>query len=139
MRRIRTLTNTKLRGAPATAFCVGRSRLGWWIRVWIWINLVELVSTQTVDVELMMNDGWRFQRSCEVSLFPLTVALNMIAKKILEEATREEEIGNLKKGRTYARTGKLLRIYDQAQEYVLNCLKNKRFCGRCAKDANECQ
>ena len=75
------------------------------------------------------DDGeWLFQRPCEVGIFPLTVALNMIAKRIVEEAVKQEETGGkLENGKTYAWTGKLLRVYDQAQEYLLDSLKNKRF------------
>ena len=84
--------------------------------------------TQGTDLDAMMQNGWRFQRPCEAGIFPLMVALNMVAKRIVEEATNQEKDGgDLSKGRTYARTGKLLRIYDQAQEYLLDSLKNKRF------------
>ena len=102
----------------------------------IWICLVDYVATQGVDA--MMENGWSFQRPCEVGIFPLMVALNMIAKRIVEEAVKQEETGGkLENGKTYARTGKLLRVYDQAQEYLLDSLKNKRFCGKCSTDQKE--
>ena len=92
--------------------------------------LIAQVKTQNVgdDLETMMDNGWRFRSACELSLLPLMTAVDMVAQKLVRLATEEEEQGKrMSDGKTYARTGKLLRIYDQAQEYILICLKNKRF------------
>ena len=92
--------------------------------------LVAQVKTQNAgdDLEMMMDNGWRFRSACELSLLPLMTAMDMVAQKLVRLAAEEEEQGKrMSDGKTYARTGKLLRIYDQAQEYILICLKNKRF------------
>jgi hypothetical protein len=92
--------------------------------------LIAQVKTQNAgdDLEMMMDNGWRFRSACELSLLPLMTAMDMVAQKLVRLATEEEEQGKrMSDGKTYARTGKLLRIYDQAQEYILICLKNKRF------------
>jgi hypothetical protein len=101
---------------------------------WIWtltvMILVAKVRTQSggVDLDEMMDFGWKFNRTCELSLLPLMTAMDMVAQKIHRQATEDEQRGGRPtEGRTYARTGKLARIYDQAQEFILDALKNKRF------------
>jgi hypothetical protein len=92
--------------------------------------LIAQVKTQNAgdNLEAMMDNGWRFRSACELSLLPLMTAMDMVAQKLVRLAAEEEAQGKrMSDGKTYARTGKLLRIYDQAQEYILICLKNKRF------------
>ena len=92
--------------------------------------LIAQVKTQNSgdDLEMMMDNGWRFRSACELSLLPVMTAMDMVAQKLVRLAAEEEAQGKrMSDGKTYARTGKLLRIYDQAQEYIRICLKNKRF------------
>ena len=103
---------------------------------------IAQVRTQNVgdDLNLMMDNGWRFRSTCEMPLLPLMTAMDMVAQKLVRQAANEEEQGKeLSGGKTYAKTGKLLRIYDQAQEYILICLKNKSFCGQCTRDTKVCE
>ena len=66
---------------------------------WIWtltvMILVAKVRTQSagVDLDEMMQLGWKFSRTCELSLLPLMTAMNMVAQKIHRQATEEEERG----------------------------------------------
>lgn len=122
---------------------IGRTLIG---KIWmlIWLGPVVEVGAEVwgrwfgdgggSEAGGLLGNGWVLTRACELSVVPLASALDAVTKEVLSEAEKAEKSGGHGKKIVYADTAKLLRVYDQVQEYLLDCLKNKRHCGRCTRD-----